>query len=100
MTDISKMVAVAYERDSQKPELVSFNHTVRISRKFGFPFTCTISGKTESDQMLWAAKLLVEVAQSYRLCDIPDDFKLEQGTKLHDDAKRLLDNALSNTERV
>lgn len=96
MTDISKRVALAYERDSQKPELTSFNHAVRVSRKFGFPFTCTINGKTESDQMLWAAKLLIEVAQSYPLCDIPDDFKPEQGTKLYDDAKRLLENALSN----
>lgn len=96
MSDISKMAAVAYERDSQKQEVVSFNHIVRVSRKFGFPLTCTIRDKTENEQLLWAAKLLLEVAKSYPLCDLPDDFYLQQGTKLYDDSKRLLENALMN----
>ncbi|EOX3447532.1 hypothetical protein [Vibrio cholerae] len=99
MSDVSKMAAVAYERDSLKPEIVSFNNMVSVSRKFGFPITCIIN-KTENEQLLWAAKLLLEISQSYPLCDLPDDFNLQQGTKLYDDSKRLLENALSNTNRI
>lgn len=97
MSDVSKMATVAYERDSQKPEVVSFNNIVSTSRKFGFQIVCTISNKTENEQLLWAAKLLLEVAQSYPLCDLPDDFNLQQGTKLYDDSMSLLENALINT---
>ncbi len=93
MSDMSKMMAEAYERDSKKPEVISFIHAVCMSRKYGFPITCAISDRPQDERLACAARLLIDVAQSYPYCDLPEKITLQQGTKLYEDAMSLLENA-------
>lgn len=91
-TDISNTIAIEYQRDLNKPELINFKMLVKQSRKFGFPIICTLKGKSHQEQLSAAAALLVEVAGAWPGEGVPADLKVEEGTPLHNDAKWLLEH--------
>lgn len=94
-TDISNTIAIEYQRDLNKPELINFKMLVKQSRKFGFPIICTLKGKSHQEHLSAAAALLVEVAGAWPREGVPADLKVEEGTPLHNDAKWLLEHTLS-----
>ncbi|WP_423839371.1 hypothetical protein [Vibrio cholerae] len=61
--ELNHMIAEAYSRDLQKPELVSFKEVSRWGRKYGFPVVCTLADESEEKQIHWAASLLIQVAR-------------------------------------
>ncbi|EBK2334601.1 hypothetical protein XU79_25275, partial [Salmonella enterica subsp. enterica serovar Typhimurium] len=58
--ELNHMIAEAYSRDLQKPELVSFKEVSRWGRKYGFPVVCTLADESEEKQIHWAASLLIQ----------------------------------------
>ncbi|EIK0400373.1 TPA: hypothetical protein RPE61_004861, partial [Salmonella enterica] len=48
--ELNHMIAEAYSRDLQKPELVSFKEVSRWGRKYGFPVVCTLADESEEKQ--------------------------------------------------
>lgn len=98
LSNICSMINEAYCRDFEKKELRNFRELVRGSRKFGFPFVCTLTNNNE--QLLWAAKLLISVGRTWPLEDIPENFKLLQGSLLLNDARQLVANGVGNYQRV
>jgi len=96
----SKLIAQAYARDADKPELNGFKQSCRESRKFGFPIVAAQPVKDHREQLAWAARLLLSIAQSWPATDIPDDFEVIVGSRLHDDAKQLVANANGNSRQL
>ncbi|GAB0154546.1 hypothetical protein [Marinobacterium sp. BA1] len=96
----SEMIAKAYARDADKPELTGFKQSCRESRKYGFPIVAANPAKDESEQLAWAARLLLSVAQSWPATDIPDDFEVISGSQLHNDAQQLVANATGNSRQL
>ncbi len=97
---ISQLIADAYSRDLEKPELKRFKEVVRISRKFGFPMVCTLGQESDQEQFSWAARLLLEVASTWPPEDIPATLELEHGTALFNDARQLLADGLSAARQL
>lgn len=100
--ELSQAIAVAYHDDCLKPELIAVKTMTRNSRKFGFPIVCEIATQPQNEQILWAAKLLLKVMNSWPSIDSLSvcDFELIPGSQLHTDALQFTANALSNTERL
>lgn len=102
--ELSEAIAVAYHADSAKPELVAIKNFTRQGRKYGFPIICEIADQPKDKQLLWAARLLLNILDTWPLIDNPEeeeiDFELIPGSQLHTDAVHLVRNALANTQRV
>ncbi|OLF81872.1 hypothetical protein AWH63_10030 [Marinobacter sp. C18] len=96
----SEMIANAYARDADKLELAGFKQACREGRKFGFPIVSANPGKNESEQLTAAARLLLGIAQSWPSGDIPADFEIVEGTRLHEDAQQLVANATGNSRQI
>ncbi len=47
--ELNHMIAEAYSRDLQKPELVSFKES-RWGRKYGFPVVCTLADEVKKSR--------------------------------------------------
>ncbi len=69
--ELNHMIAEAYSRDLQKPELVSFKEVSRWGRK-RFPVVCTLADESEEKQIHWAASLLIQVAGTWPREDMPE----------------------------
>lgn len=95
----SKLIAEAYHRDLEKPELKAFKKLSRYSRKYGFPLVCTLGDSTIEQQLHWAASLLLEVAGTWPRADIPKQLVFEKQTALFYDAQKLLATGLGNAEQ-
>ncbi|KKN85107.1 hypothetical protein LCGC14_0282760 [marine sediment metagenome] len=100
MIAVAIKIAEAYQRDLEKPELKSLKKVFRNSRKYGFPFVCTLADKSEEQQLHWAARLLLEVAGTWPIEDIPEQMTLTQGTALFNDARQLLEYGLGNANQI
>jgi len=97
LDEVSRVINDAYTNvGSLKLEL--FMSISVESRKFGFPIICTLKGKNE--QLMWAAKLLLIMSESWQLEDIPEDFKLLQFSPLLDDVEKLLGRTLGNLNQL
>lgn len=92
--ELNHMIAEAYSRDLQKPELVSFKEVSRWGRKYGFPVVCTLADESEEKQIHWAASLLIQVAGTWPREDMPELLTPERGSALFNDAMQLLANGL------
>lgn len=77
--ELNRMIAEAYSRDQQKPELVSFKEVSRWGRKYGFPVVCTLADQSEEKQIHWAASLLIQVAGTWPREDMPELLTPERG---------------------
>lgn len=99
--ELSEAIAVAYHVDSQKPELIAVKDLARYGRKYGFPVICEIAEQSQDEQILWAAKLLLNVLDTWPSINSPDgvDFELIAGSQLHTDAVKFVGNALATTQR-
>ncbi|MBH8273890.1 hypothetical protein [Acinetobacter baumannii] len=84
--ELNHMIAEAYSRDLQKPELVSFKEVSRWGRKYGFPVVCTLADESEEKQIHWAASLLIQVAGTWPREDMPELLTPERGSALFNDA--------------
>jgi hypothetical protein len=98
--ELNRMIAVAYSRDLQKPELVSFKEVSGWGRKYGFPVVCTLVDESEEKQIHWAASLLIQVASTWPQEDMPEFLAPERGTELFNDAKQLLENGLGAAKQL
>ncbi|WP_369793181.1 hypothetical protein [Xenorhabdus sp. NBAII XenSa04] len=94
------MIAEAYSRDLQKPELVSFKEVSRWGLKYGFPIVCTLADESEEKQIHWAASLLIQVAGTWPRDDMPEMLTPEQGSELFNDTKQLLINGLGAAKQL
>ena len=94
LSEISVMINESYNRDIEKLELVKFKELIKTSRKFGFPFVCTLTD--ENEQIQWAAKLLILTANTWPLVDVPENFKLLAGSMLLEDAINLIATGVGN----
>jgi len=88
---LNRLITEAYDRDLQKPELVSFKELSKWGRKYGFPLTCSLTDKSDAEQIHWAASLLVKVAGSWRDEDMPARLIPEFDSALYNDAVRLIE---------
>jgi len=101
-----EMIIEAYSRDTEKVAITL--SVFRTSRKYGFPIVNSIQNKSEEEQFLWAVRFLLSIADTWPLEDFPiedKEFKkgidrLLPGTKLYEDAKRLLGDANGNIDQL
>lgn len=93
--ELNNLIAEAYSRDLQNPELVSFKEVSRWGRKFGFPIICTLADESKEMQIHWAASLLIQVAGTWPQENMPELLKPERGSALFNDAEQLLANGLA-----
>jgi hypothetical protein len=98
--ELNHMIAEAYSRDLQKPELVSFKEVSRWGRKYGFPVVCTLADESEEKQIHWAASLLIQVAGTWPREDMPELLTPERGSALFNDAMQLLANGLGAANQL
>ncbi|HHJ4233044.1 TPA: hypothetical protein ACQJV3_004640 [Citrobacter freundii] len=73
--ELNRMIAEAYSRDQQKPELVSFKEVSRWGRKYG-------------------------VAGTWPREDMPELLTPERGSALFNDAEQLLANGLGAANQL
>jgi len=101
---LSRRIAEAYQEAREKPELVEFKRAMSWSRQYGFPIVCTLEGRSEAEQLNWAAKVLVRVSGCWQVDDLkqpmPDLLTPPEGTDLHDDATSLIQRGLSSMREV
>ncbi|ELK8132312.1 hypothetical protein RV025_004611 [Salmonella enterica subsp. enterica serovar Dublin] len=98
--ELNHMIAEAYSRDLQKPELVSFKEVSRWGHKYGFPVVCTLADESEEKQIHWAASLLIQVAGTWPREDMPELLTPERGSALFNDAMQLLANGLGAANQL
>lgn len=99
-SETSRMIAAAYSRDLEKPELNAFKELSRKSRKYGFPIVNILQDKSRQEQIHWAACLLLEVADSWPLSDVPGLLEFVPDTALLRDARELLANGDANFQHI
>lgn len=97
--ELSESIASAYD-GCDGLVLAVVRELIQNSRKYGFPLVCSIPERPEKQLVLWAAKLLLKVTNTWPQiddCNHPD-FELIQGSSLHSDATHLVATALPNSK--
>lgn len=73
---------------------------IRKSRKYGFPVVCTLEGKTDEEQLIWAKFLLLNVSGVTfdSACSDEEIYNIfkDEDTQLKHDALMLLSESLGN----
>ena len=90
---INQLIHSAYHRDSDKPAIQAIVRFSREGRKYGFNVNCSMQGKSENERVLAAAMTLLAIEPSWPFEDIPEDFRLTDGTTLHRHACQFVANA-------
>lgn len=95
-TRLSPQIYEAYSRNQEKNGLIALKMLLREGRKYGYPLVCELGHCSVTEQLSWAAKLLIAASESRGGCDLPDVIELEERTALYEDAKYLLDISSGN----
>lgn len=89
-----KEIESNYAKKSNNASLKTFKLTGRFSRKFGFPFVCSIKSDSMEEKIEWAAKLLVYVADIFPEDLIPEKITPTNGSALFEDSEHLVNSGL------
>lgn len=89
-----KDIELKYADKSKESQIQTFKLTGRFSRKFGFPFVCSINGNGMEGKIEWAAKLLLHIADL-----LPEELVSEKitptpGSVLFEDSENLVKSGL------
>ena len=93
------MIEESYRRDMNKAEIKGFMQAVRESRKFGFPITCTLNDKDDLLMLGQAARLLLRVASTWPIENVPTNFVPSKGAALFVDSQIICASSLGNTKK-